>query len=177
MHGEVLGGAVIGGMLSISSTAVAMKMMEDAGEKDSTAGRLALAILVAQDLAVVPLLLITGALGAPFSPQGMVLIAGKLVLALALLGGFIAVLGKVKSFRFPWSEYLLKDFDIGTLGRAGNLFHRRGGLGPSGPVTRAGRVSGRTGGGPFHAAGAARSPWRSRFRASFCSCSSCRWGF
>ena len=33
------------------------------GEKDSTAGRLALAILVAQDLAVVPLLLITSALG------------------------------------------------------------------------------------------------------------------
>ena len=34
---------------------------------------LALAILVAQDLAVVPLLLITNALGAPLTPQGMVL--------------------------------------------------------------------------------------------------------
>ncbi len=63
------------------------------------------------------------------------------------------------------------------VGRIGNLFHRRGGLGPSGPVTRAGRVSGRTGGGALHAAGAARSPWRSRFKASFCSCSSCRWDF
>ncbi len=122
VQGEVLGGAVIGGMLSISSTAVAMKMMEDAGEKDSIAGRLTLAILVAQDLAVVPLLLITGALGAPFSSQGLVLIAGKLVLALALLGGFIALLGKIKSFRFPWSEYLLKDFDIGTLGVLGICF-------------------------------------------------------
>ena len=122
VHGEVLGGVVIGGMLSISSTAVAMKMMEDVGEKDSPAGRLALAILVAQDLAVVPILLITNALGAPASPLGMVLIAGKLALALGLLGGFIAVLGKIKSFRFPASEYLLKDFDIGTLGVLGICF-------------------------------------------------------
>jgi CPA2 family monovalent cation:H+ antiporter-2 len=122
VHGEVLGGVVIGGMLSISSTAVAMKMMEDAGEKDSPAGRLALAILVAQDLAVVPILLITNALGAPASPFGMVLIAGKLALALGLLGGFVAVLGKIKSFRFPASEYLLKDFDIGTLGVLGICF-------------------------------------------------------
>src|SRR5579871_2192204 len=67
VHGEVMGGAVIGGMLSISSTAVAMKMMEDANEKDSHAGRLALAILVAQDLAVVPLLLITSGLGTALS--------------------------------------------------------------------------------------------------------------
>ncbi|HEY4275112.1 MAG TPA: cation:proton antiporter [Rhizomicrobium sp.] len=122
VHGEVLGGAVIGGMLSISSTAVAMKMMEETGEKDSSAGRLALAILVAQDLAVVPLLLITGALGAPMTSQGLVLIVGKLVLALAVLGGFVALLGKVKSFRFPWSEILLKDFDIGTLGVLGICF-------------------------------------------------------
>lgn len=70
VHGEVMGGAVIGGMLSISSTALAMKMMEDAGEKDSAAGRLALAVLVAQDLAVVPLLLITNGLGAPPSRSG-----------------------------------------------------------------------------------------------------------
>jgi CPA2 family monovalent cation:H+ antiporter-2 len=32
------------------------------------------------------------------------------------------VLGRVKSFRFPWSEYLLQDFDIGTLGVLGLCF-------------------------------------------------------
>jgi CPA2 family monovalent cation:H+ antiporter-2 len=122
VHGEVLGGAVIGAMLAISSTAVAMKMMEDAGEKDTTAGRLALAILVAQDLAVVPLLLITNGLGAPPTRLGIIEIALKLALALALLGGFIAILGKIKSFRFPGSEYLLSDFDVGTLGVLGICF-------------------------------------------------------
>jgi monovalent cation:H+ antiporter-2, CPA2 family len=122
VHGEVLGGAVIGGMLSISSTAVAMKMMEDAGEKDTAAGRLTLAILVAQDLAVVPLLLITNGLEGSPTRWSIAVIALKLALALALLGGFIAVLGKVKSFRFPGSEYLLKDFDVGTLGVLGICF-------------------------------------------------------
>ncbi|HKD48269.1 MAG TPA: cation:proton antiporter [Rhizomicrobium sp.] len=122
VRGEVLSGAVIGAMLCISSTAVAMKMMEDAGEKDSAAGRLALAILVAQDLAVVPLLLITNGLGTPPTYLSEGLIVLKLLLALVLLGGFVAILGKIKSFRFPGSEYLLKDFDVGTLGVLGICF-------------------------------------------------------
>ena len=63
VHGEVLGGVVIGFMLSISSTAVAMKMMAEADEKELARRALAVAILVAQDLAVVPLLLITNGLG------------------------------------------------------------------------------------------------------------------
>src|ERR1700722_14152894 len=89
VHGEVLGGIVIGGMLSISSTAVAMKMMEDADEKGTPAGQLAVAILVAQDLAVVPLLLLTSALGHPPSGSGYALVGLRLVLALGLLIGFI----------------------------------------------------------------------------------------
>jgi len=175
VHGEVLGGAVIGGMLSISSTAVAMKMMEDAGEKDTAAGRLALAILVAQDLAVVPLLLITNELGAPPSRWGIALIALKLALALFLLGGFIAILGKIKSFRFPGSEYLLRDFDVGTLGVLGVC---------SPPPRRRAfwaclRRLARSWAGWRWATprcGAARSPWPSRCKAFFCSCSSFQWG-
>src|ERR1700735_5257053 len=40
VHGEVVGGVVIGFMLSISSTAVAMQMMGEVQEKNSPAGRL-----------------------------------------------------------------------------------------------------------------------------------------
>ena len=122
VHGEVLGGAVIGGMLSISSTAVAMKMMEDADEKHTPAGQLAVALLVAQDLAVVPLLLLTNALGQPQSGSGLAFVALRLVLALSLLGGFIALLTRIKSFRFPGDEFLLKNFDIATLGVLGLCF-------------------------------------------------------
>ena len=122
VHGEVLGGVVIGFMLSISSTAVAMKMMEDAQEKDTAAGRLALAILVAQDLAVVPLLLITNTLGGELTQKAMIGVGTKLALAFGLLAVFIKVLTKIKSFRFPASEYLLKNFDVGTLGVLGICF-------------------------------------------------------
>src|SRR6201994_4424002 len=91
VHGEVLGGIVIGFMLSISSTAVAMKMIEDSQEKDTPAGRLAVAILVAQDLAVVPLLLITNTLGSALTPKAMMGVATRLALAFALLAAFIYV--------------------------------------------------------------------------------------
>jgi CPA2 family monovalent cation:H+ antiporter-2 len=122
VHGEVLGGAVIGGMLSISSTAVAMKMMEDADERGSPAGHLTTAILVAQDLAVVPLLLLTNALGAPPSAAALWGVGLRLALALGMLAGFIGLLTRIKSFRFPASEYLLRDNDIGTLGVLGICF-------------------------------------------------------
>jgi CPA2 family monovalent cation:H+ antiporter-2 len=122
VHGEILGGALIGGMLSISSTAVAMKMMEDADEKGTPAGQLAVAILVAQDLAVVPLLLLTKALGHPASGAGLADVGLRLVLALGLLIGFIALLTRIKSFRFPGDVFLLKNSDIATLGVLGLCF-------------------------------------------------------
>ena len=124
VHGELLGGVVIGFMLSISSTAVAMKMITAADEKNSPAGRMAVAILVAQDLAVVPLLLITNGLGSMSQGghQGLFDILWRLALALALLVGFIALLTRIKSFRFPFDKYLLKDFDVGTLGIVGLCF-------------------------------------------------------
>jgi CPA2 family monovalent cation:H+ antiporter-2 len=122
VHGEILGGIVIGFMLSISSTAVAMKMIEDSEEKDTPAGRLAVAILVAQDLAVVPLLLITNTLGRELNARALIGVGTRLALAFALLGVFIHVLNRIKSFRFPASEYLLKNSDVGTLGVLGICF-------------------------------------------------------
>jgi len=122
VHGEMLGGVVIGAMLSISSSAVAFKMMEDADEKDTPAGRTALAILVAQDLAVVPLLLMTNALGTPLNLMALWSVGWRVALALGLLAGGIAVLTKVKSFHIPGSQYLMKDADVGTLGVLGICF-------------------------------------------------------
>lgn len=113
---------VIGFMLAISSTAIAMKMMEDAGERTTPAGRLTLAVLIAQDLAVVPLLLITSAMGTGAEHHTPMFIVLRLLIALALLVGFIATLGRVKSFRFPYSEFFLRDPDVGTLAILGLCF-------------------------------------------------------
>lgn len=49
---------ILGFAVSLSSTAVAMTMLRDIGEMNSSSGRLSTAILIAQDIAVVPMLLI-----------------------------------------------------------------------------------------------------------------------
>lgn len=106
---------VIGFMLAVSSTALGMKMIEDADEKQSEAGKLATAVLIAQDLAVVPLLLIVEAMGKGTAHHTAMFVAFKLALALVLVAGLVAVLARLKSFRFPFSEFVLKDPDIATL--------------------------------------------------------------
>jgi monovalent cation:H+ antiporter-2, CPA2 family len=111
---------VIGFMLAISSTAIAMKMIEDADEKNTDAGKLAVAVLIAQDFAVVPLLLFTDAMGS--REHTTIFITLKLLIAVALLAGFIALLSRVKSFRFPFADFFLRDPDIGTLTVLGLCF-------------------------------------------------------
>lgn len=118
---DASGAVVIGFMLAISSTALAVKMMDDAEETHSRAGRLTIAVLVAQDLAVVPLLLLTNSLG-PDGTHSAFGILLKLIIAVGVLAGFISFLTQVKSFRFPGTKYLLKDFDVGTLGVLGVCF-------------------------------------------------------
>lgn len=54
---------VLGGVLSLSSTALVMKSIEENGEKDSSIGRLTLGTLIVQDMAVIPLLTFIPLLG------------------------------------------------------------------------------------------------------------------
>ncbi len=53
---------ILGFAAALSSTAVAMTTLRDLGELNSSAGRLSTAILIAQDLAVIPMLLSIGVL-------------------------------------------------------------------------------------------------------------------
>lgn len=48
---------LIGGALALSSTAVVLEHLQETGERSSQVGRLALAVLILQDLAVIPLLI------------------------------------------------------------------------------------------------------------------------
>ncbi|MDX2113384.1 MAG: monovalent cation:proton antiporter-2 (CPA2) family protein [Alphaproteobacteria bacterium] len=55
---------VIGGGLALSSTAIVLQVIQEQGEKSSQVGRLSLAILILQDLAVIPLLVFVAMWGA-----------------------------------------------------------------------------------------------------------------
>lgn len=73
-----------GSLVALSSTAIIMKLLMDAGEIDAPHGKTALGILIFQDLCVVPLMLFTPILGG--SVQGLsevALVAGKALLVVA----------------------------------------------------------------------------------------------
>lgn len=58
-------GVVLGGVFAMSSTAIVGKMLEERFEINSQHGRQIMAVLLFQDLAVVPLLIVIPALSAP----------------------------------------------------------------------------------------------------------------
>jgi CPA2 family monovalent cation:H+ antiporter-2 len=86
---------IIGGGLALSSTAIVLQVVQEQGEKSSQIGRLSLAVLILQDLAVIPLLVFvamwgenTSNLSSALSETAIkavvcfvaILIAGKLLL-------------------------------------------------------------------------------------------------
>ena len=85
---------ILGASLALSSTAIVIEVLSNQHRLSTTAGRASFSVLLAQDLAVVPILLFVSILGA--GAGGSVL--GGLVLALtnaALAVGFIVVLGRL----------------------------------------------------------------------------------
>jgi CPA2 family monovalent cation:H+ antiporter-2 len=80
-----------GALVAVSSTTVAIKLLVDRGQLGSLHGRVALAILLMQDLLVVPLILVLSVTAAPSesSAQGLLLSLAKVasLLAASLLVG------------------------------------------------------------------------------------------
>jgi CPA2 family monovalent cation:H+ antiporter-2 len=73
-------GIFFGFLVALSSTAILMKLLMDSGQMDAPQGKIALGILIFQDLCVVPLMLMTPILaGAGGGWQGIVLICAKAV--------------------------------------------------------------------------------------------------
>jgi K+:H+ antiporter len=84
-------GIALGGALAMSSTAIVSKLLAERLELDTPHGRDVMGVLLFQDLAVVPLLILVPALGAPVGEIGrdvaLALAKGAAVLAVLLLGG------------------------------------------------------------------------------------------
>lgn len=86
--GLSVGEAIFWGcLLSLSSTAIVLKALADRGESDSLHGRATIAILIFQDLAVVPMMLVTPLLASQGGDAG-----SALLIALAKSGGLLAAI-------------------------------------------------------------------------------------
>ena len=81
----------LSGVMAMSSTAIVVKLMADRMELESEHGKRVMGILLFQDLAVVPLLVLIPALGSPanalLGALGLALLKAAVLLSLLLLGG------------------------------------------------------------------------------------------
>jgi len=111
---------LIGFAVSLSSTAVAIKMLDEVGELRKETGRRAVGILIAQDLAVVPMMLIVAALAPSknFSFHGLLPLVG----AVAFLAFFIWFLGRRGRVRLPFRKLTRGQADLITLAALGYCF-------------------------------------------------------
>jgi CPA2 family monovalent cation:H+ antiporter-2 len=86
---------------TLSSTAVAIKMIEDIGETKTDTGRLTIAILVAQDLAVIPMILfVSNVGGSGISAVGL----AKMIAAGAFLAGLVVFFARGGRMDFAFAE-------------------------------------------------------------------------
>lgn len=90
-HVGLTGAFALGGALAMSSTAIVMKMLAERVQLDTEHGRRIVGVLLFQDIAVVPLLVIVPALGAEAGVMAQTLaiafLKAAVVLTLLLVGG------------------------------------------------------------------------------------------
>nr|MDJ0971445.1 cation:proton antiporter [Kiloniellales bacterium] len=104
---------LLGFVVALSSTAVAIKMLEDIGELRTRVGQITVGVLIAQDLAVVPMMLIVGSFGTSEAP------AVEAVLKVGLSVGFLALLifylSRRKRIQLPFTRLVGKSTDLTPL--------------------------------------------------------------
>ncbi len=85
-------------VVALSSTAVAIKMLDDIGELRTPTGRVAVGILIAQDLAVVPMMLI---LEVAAAGEFDIMLLGRIALSVGLLAILIMWLSRRRRVNLP----------------------------------------------------------------------------
>ncbi|MEZ2132328.1 MULTISPECIES: cation:proton antiporter [unclassified Sinorhizobium] len=105
---------ILGFIIGMSSTVVAMKMLEEMDALRGEAGRLAIGVLIAQDLAVVPILIFVTSLGG--GEVDVTAIMFKVVIAVTLMGWLMWWLSHRGKLRIPFAEQVEHKVEILALG-------------------------------------------------------------
>ncbi|MCC2113017.1 MAG: cation:proton antiporter [Hyphomicrobiales bacterium] len=101
---------LLGFIVALSSTAVVMKMLEEIGELRTQTGRITVGVMIAQDIAIVPMLLLVDSFGNESAEWST--IVTKLVLAIAGLAVLIRFLAKGGKFTLPFTEAIRGRNDV-----------------------------------------------------------------
>jgi len=110
---------LIGFVISLSSTAIVIKLLQDNGMLSSSLGQSALGILLAQDLAIIPMLIIIGLLGAGNIDNVQLVKQGVGTIFAVALFGFIITR---KQVHLPLSKWLKDDRELQLFAALGICF-------------------------------------------------------
>ncbi len=100
---------LFGFVVAVSSTAVAIKMLQDLNILQTQVGQLSVSILIAQDLAIIPMMLITAAMA---GEEAQVRDLYKVALSIVLLVGIIWFLGRRHKVELPLSSVLVSSIEL-----------------------------------------------------------------
>lgn len=103
---------LLGFVVALSSTAVILKLLEDWGELQSKTGQDVLAILLAQDIAVVPMILIVGYLAGGNSGGSHLILQGG---GAVILVGFAIFVVSKKNLALPFGRIIRKNHELQVL--------------------------------------------------------------
>ncbi|MES1991833.1 MAG: cation:proton antiporter [Pseudomonadota bacterium] len=113
---------ILGFVLSLSSTAVGIKMLQDIGEFGTEAGRVTMGVLVAQDLLIVPMLVIAQSMGNGGGSGIDISLIFKLLGAVGVLAAIVIGLTRYGRIHLPWSDYLKANAEMAPLANIGFCF-------------------------------------------------------
>ncbi|WP_319519420.1 cation:proton antiporter [uncultured Martelella sp.] len=101
-------------VIAMSSTVVAMKMLDEMGALRGDAGRIAVGVLIAQDIAVVPMLIFASSFGG----QGFDVVSTtvRVVVAVGIMAGFLWYFGRFGKLRIPYAEKVEDKVELLALG-------------------------------------------------------------
>ncbi len=99
----------MGFVISLSSSAIVIKILQDSGEINSSTGKNVLSVLLMQDILIVPMMIITNYLGghAPTMQESVLQIIGGL-----LVMGAILWIWRKKEIQIPFSQQVEEDHEI-----------------------------------------------------------------
>lgn len=103
---------LIGFVISLSSTAVVLKLLEEKKELQTLEGQDVLGVLLVQDLAIIPMLIIISYLGPNSSHLYQV---GLQLVGALFLGGIVVWVTIKKNFSMPFSHLIREDKELQVL--------------------------------------------------------------
>jgi CPA2 family monovalent cation:H+ antiporter-2 len=101
-------------VFALSSTAVSVKILDAIGELKTATGRVTIGVLIAQDLAIIPMILIIQSLH-PHEGTGVFVVIVKILISVALLATLVWYLSRRERLRLPFLRMVVGHTDLTPL--------------------------------------------------------------